>query len=59
MNLLLVHVIINFSYEGLKKIGKDRGLKDWTEDWVLFHGGLKTQALKNQGTVATLLGCVK
>ena len=37
MNLLLVHVIINFSYEGLKKIGKDRGLKDWTEDWVLFH----------------------
>ena len=23
MNLLLVHVIINFSYEGLKEIGKD------------------------------------
>ena len=33
MNLLLVHVIINFSYQ------------------VMFCLGLKTQALKNYGTV--------
>ena len=52
-NLLLVNVIIIFSYEGLKKTGNDWGLMDWTEDWVLFLVGLKTQALKNQGTAAT------
>ena len=32
-----------------------QGLKDWTEAWVWPKKGLKDWALKNQGTVPTLV----
>ena len=52
--------IHNFCYRDWKRLNRTefrtenwRTEKDWTEAWVIFFQGLKTQSLKYQGTVTT------